>query len=267
VDNGSTANSNKVYIMEEQADGQIKCEYGRVGKSLVTEMKPAHKWTSVYKQKTSAAKGYTDVTELLVESVAQVSVNTDSKVEAIKDAVVKKLVEELMAFANKSIQQNYKVTQEAVSEQQVNAAQEVIDKIRSYIESNKGSDFELIVGTDSQCHHGMKSIKYVTAIVIRKVGNGAQYFYRQEYQNGIPSIRKKIWNEALLTYGILEKVKELTSDVINKDKVIPHVDVGHNGKTKKYINEITSIFLNSGYDVKIKPNRYVASGVADKHSK
>jgi len=133
VDNGSTANSNKVYIMEEQADGQIKCEYGRVGKSLVTEMKPAHKWASVYKQKTSAAKGYTDVTELLVESVAQVSVNTDSKVEAIKDAVVKKLVEELMAFANKSIQQNYKVTQEAVSEQQVNAAQEVIDKISGLV--------------------------------------------------------------------------------------------------------------------------------------
>lgn len=133
VDNGSTSNSNKVYIMEEQADGQIKCEYGRVGKSLVTEMKPSHKWASVYKQKTSAAKGYTDVTELLVESVGQVSVNADSKVEAIKDAVVKKLIEELMAFANKSIQQNYKVTQEAVSEQQVNAAQEVIDKISGLV--------------------------------------------------------------------------------------------------------------------------------------
>jgi len=133
VDNGSTSNSNKVYIMEEQADGQIKCEYGRVGKSLVTEMKPSYKWASVYKQKTSAAKGYTDVTELLVESVGQVSVNADSKVEAIKDAVVKKLVEELMAFANKSIQQNYKVTQEAVSEQQVNAAQEVIDKISGLV--------------------------------------------------------------------------------------------------------------------------------------
>lgn len=34
VDNGLTHQSNKVYIMEEQNDGRIKCEYGRVGKKL-----------------------------------------------------------------------------------------------------------------------------------------------------------------------------------------------------------------------------------------
>jgi poly [ADP-ribose] polymerase len=136
VDNGSTSNSNKVYIMEEQSDGRIKCEYGRVGKSLVTEYKPTSKWASVYKQKTSKTKGYTDVTDLLAEPVEDIdpSAPKDNKVDAIKDAVVKKLVEELMAFANKSIQKNYKVTQEAVSEQQVDAAQEVITAISSLIE-------------------------------------------------------------------------------------------------------------------------------------
>jgi len=52
VDNGKTDNSNKVYIMEELSDGRIKCEYGRVGKSLTTEYKSSSKWSSVYKQKT-----------------------------------------------------------------------------------------------------------------------------------------------------------------------------------------------------------------------
>ncbi len=34
VGNGDTTQSNKVYIMEEQSDGRIKCDYGRVGKNL-----------------------------------------------------------------------------------------------------------------------------------------------------------------------------------------------------------------------------------------
>lgn len=135
VDNGKTDNSNKVYIMEELADGRIKCEYGRVGKSMATEYKPTSKWDSVLKQKLSKAKNYTDVTELLMSKEVVIDNTTpkDNKVDAIKDAIVKKLVEELMAFANKSIQRNYKVTQESVSEQQVNAAQEVISQISGLV--------------------------------------------------------------------------------------------------------------------------------------
>ena len=133
VDNGLTSNSNKVYIMEELSDGRIKCEYGRVGKSLVTEYKPSSKWDSVLKQKLSKTKGYTDVTDLLAEPVVDETKPTNNKVDNIKDEIVKKLVDELMSFANKSIQRNYKVTQEAVSEQQVTAAQEIISNISGLI--------------------------------------------------------------------------------------------------------------------------------------
>ena len=142
VDNGKTDNSNKVYIMEELSDGRIKCEYGRVGKSLVTEFKPSNKWDSVLKQKLSKTKGYTDVTDMLItkEEIVDDTTPKDNKVDAIKDAMVKKLVEELMAFANKSIQKNYKVTQEAVSEQQVNAAQEIITQISGLV--NIGVDIK-----------------------------------------------------------------------------------------------------------------------------
>jgi len=133
VDNGKTDNSNKVYIMEELSDGRIKCEYGRVGRSLTTEYKDSGKWNSVYKQKTGTSKGYTDVTELLAEVVVDDSLPKDNKVDAIPDSVVRKLIEDLMGYANKSIQRNYKVTQEAVSEQQVNAAQEILDSVGGLI--------------------------------------------------------------------------------------------------------------------------------------
>lgn len=130
VENGKTGNSNKVYIMEELSDGRIRCDYGRVGKELTIEYKDKSKWGAVYKQKLSKTKGYTDVTELMVEPVIS---TTGGKTLEISDKEVKQLIDDLMAFANKSIQQNYKVTQEAVSEQQVNAAQDVIDSINKIL--------------------------------------------------------------------------------------------------------------------------------------
>lgn len=134
VDNGKTTNSNKEYIMEEQADGRIKCSYGRVGSTYSVEYKDKHKWESVYKQKTGKSKGYEDVTEYNVTKVeVPTNVVKDDGTETIKDSVVKKLIKELMAFANKSIQRNYKVTQEAVSEQQVNAAQDVVNQVSGLI--------------------------------------------------------------------------------------------------------------------------------------
>lgn len=184
VDNGKTDNSNKVYIMEELPDGRIKCEYGRVGKSLTTEYKPSSKWSSVYKQKTGASKGYTDVTELLAEVVVDETQPKDDKVEAIKDEVVRKLVEELMAFANKSIQRNYKVTQEAVSEQQVTAAQEVLDSIGGLIK----------IGVDIKSVNDMLLKLYT--IIPRKMDN-VKYHLMSEIkdENSLEQAQRLLNNE------------------------------------------------------------------------
>jgi len=134
VDNGMTDNSNKVYIMEELSDGRIKCEYGRVGKSMATVFKEKHEWDKILREKTSTKKGYTDVTEFLAEPVVDAKADASKpKTDDIKNSAVKKLIDELMAFANKSIARNYKVTQDAVSEQQVKAAQEIIDKISAIL--------------------------------------------------------------------------------------------------------------------------------------
>jgi poly [ADP-ribose] polymerase len=130
VDNGLTAQSNKVYIMTEQVDGQIKCEYGRVGRNMTTVYKGKHEWDKIYKQKTSAKKGYKDITELIAEAVQEAE-DTGGSTEAadIADKVVKQLFDELMAFANKSIQKNYKVTQDEVTQAQVDRAQEQLDEV------------------------------------------------------------------------------------------------------------------------------------------
>ena len=143
VDNGSTAQSNKVYIMEELSDGRIKCEYGRVGKALVTVYKQSREWSKVYGNKVSKTKGYTDVTDMITEThVDDGDTKTAStKGGTLKDIVCKKtksLFDDLMAFANKSIQKNYKVTQESVTEAQVDAAQDIITQAVKTLK--KGSD-------------------------------------------------------------------------------------------------------------------------------
>jgi len=200
VDNGSTGNSNKVYIMEELTDGRIKCEYGRVGKSLVEEYKPSSKWDSVLKQKLSKTKGYTDVTDLLAEPVIDESKPLDNKVENIKDDIVKKLIDDLMSFANKSIQRNYKVTQEAVSEQQVRAAQEVITNISGLIQ----------IGVDIK-HINDMLLKLYT-IIPRRMDNVKDYLFSGIEDDGsLTSAQRLIDNEqsALDTMaGQVELIKQ-----------------------------------------------------------
>lgn len=178
VDNGKTGNSNKIYIMEELSDGRIKCNYGRVGKDeLKTEYKNKNKWDSVYKQKLSKTKGYVDVTELIIEPIIG---NNNHKTVAIKDSFVRKLMEDLMSFANKSIKQNYKVTQESVSQQQIDAAQEVINSINAIMQ----------IGVDEKDINDLL-IKLYT-IIPRKMDNVHNYLI-----------------EPITNYHSLNKAKEL----------------------------------------------------------
>lgn len=142
VGNGLTHQSNKVYIMEEQSDGKIKCEYGRVGKALTTVFKNSNEWNKVYKSKINPKKGYKDVTDMIVEAMTEDKdgKSTNSKTADIKCSKVKSLFDDLMAFANKSIQKNYKVTQESVTEAQVDAAQDVLNKAVKLVK--KGMDIK-----------------------------------------------------------------------------------------------------------------------------
>ena len=128
VDNGKTGQSNKVYNMVEQADGQIKCEWGRVGLGLKITMKPSNQWDKIYKSKTSKSKNYTDVTDMISEAIEEVDETNDKTVD-IDDVIVRKLINDLMSYANQSIQKNYKVTQDAVTQAQVDNAQAILDTI------------------------------------------------------------------------------------------------------------------------------------------
>jgi poly [ADP-ribose] polymerase len=205
VDNGQTDNSNKIYIMEELSDGRIQCEYGRVGKNMVTVYKNSNEWNKILKSKVSNTKGYTDVTELLTTIVEVTDNKTNNKTEEIKDSIVKQLIDDLMNFANKSIQKNYKVTQDSVSEQQVNAAQLIIDTIGSL----------LVLGVDKK-HVNDMLLKLYT-IIPRKMDNVRDHLIEDvNDSNSLDLAQKNDWGRTKYIgyYGWASKINQPTKAIV-----------------------------------------------------
>jgi poly [ADP-ribose] polymerase 2/3/4 len=131
----SDQNNNKFYDMRETGDGYFLVEYGRVGARKATETYPLHKWETKYREKLK--KGYKDITDLFKEE-GNVNENgnaatTYKEFKTGRPESVKEFVKLLQSYANKSIQQNYTVSSAAVTQKQVDAAQEKLDNIASHL--------------------------------------------------------------------------------------------------------------------------------------
>jgi len=128
--------------MFEQSDGTFKVVYGRIESTAVEHSYPVSDWDKKYREKTK--KGYEDITHLYTEDIAE-AIDTASgptQVAAIQNSMVKQLIDELQAFANKTIKENYTVSQEDVTQAQVDEAQKVIDRLVEKLRDN-GTAIEL----------------------------------------------------------------------------------------------------------------------------
>jgi len=116
----TSRNNNKFYDMIEE-DGQITATWGRVDVTKSVSLYPSHKWDSIIKSKLK--KGYKDVTNLRVIDTEVIDF------QSIGDNVINQIVTELQDFANKSEQRNYTVSSDAVTQQQVDEAQKILDNL------------------------------------------------------------------------------------------------------------------------------------------
>lgn len=125
----TASNNNKYYSMQENDDGSISVDYGRVGVTSTKMTYPLGKrsWESLYNSKVK--KGYVDQTQLRVVPSAGGSFLT------IKDSGVSSLVTLLTGYAKQSVVDNYTVTSEAVTQAQVDRAQEILDKVPGLLRS------------------------------------------------------------------------------------------------------------------------------------
>lgn len=142
--------------------------------------------------------------------------------------------------------------------------EEIIDFI-----NEKKSYYRIMIGTDSEIEN--ENVDFVSAVVIHRVGFGARFFYRRwkkenEGQNNkFYLIHQRIWEEVINSLELAQKLSEYL-----KNKKVPvnfevHIDVGYNGQTKEIIQELINYIRTYGLEVKVKPESFAASKVADRY--
>jgi poly [ADP-ribose] polymerase 2/3/4 len=123
-------NSNKFYTMTENDNGTFTANWGRVGASGDSQVKPMSHWDKVYKEKTK--KGYKDQTDLFVVETVVAKPEEKKEFRDDRSSFVVRLVKKLQSWAKGSIAENYTVSSEQVTQKQVDAAQALLDKIVQY---------------------------------------------------------------------------------------------------------------------------------------
>lgn len=155
--------------------------------------------------------------------------------------------------------------------------EDVVNHIVNFVRRDPRGVYTLAIGTDSQVKS--KSTTFVSAIMIYRLGKGAWgCMSKYSTPRRITNLREKISIETLFTQqiaymftpNILDKILEIVLPYLDKGAEFHHevhIDIGKKGETKKLINEMTSYFAGMGFDTKIKPDSYVASGYADRYTK
>ncbi|MGB9812944.1 MAG: ribonuclease H-like YkuK family protein [Thermovenabulum sp.] len=142
---------------------------------------------------------------------------------------------------------------------------ETVEDIIGYMEEDPKAQYKLIIGTDSQ---EKDNTCFVTAIIIHRVGKGARYYYRKKVMALIKNLRQRVYTETSLSLEAVNSIKnELEKTNYKNMDVEIHVDIGQNGDTKELIKEVVGWVMGSGFRVKIKPQAYGATKVADRFTK
>jgi len=131
-------------------------------------------------------------------------------------------------------------------------------------------------------------------VAILRIGKGGRYFWLKIYDPRKFDLRTRIYQEAVISLGlagaILETELEMhgmqldlgkpinaafdslqkdagttEKEIILSNELEIHVDIGTVGPTKEMIKEIVGMVKGSGFFVKIKPESFAASSLADKH--
>lgn len=151
---------------------------------------------------------------------------------------------------------------------------ELIKKIKLFLEEDPHASYSLVIGTDSHEKSGKeadrKTINLVTAIVVHRKGFGGRYFWKRKEVENIYSLRQKIYAETLESLDFARSFIPMLKKNLNGNSpdynLEIHVDVGEHGDTRDMIKEVVGMVTGNGFIAKTKPYSYAASYVADKHT-
>jgi len=143
-------------------------------------------------------------------------------------------------------------------------------------------DYEIWVGSDSQVHRKKRKVKYITCIVLYRIGKGGRVFRNQEWQSLPPRDKTKNRNErkalsmALLKERLTKEVWHSVQTGFDLQPLVPKnaqliVDVDLNKspkyKSNDYFQELVGMVTGSGFRCRAKPDSWAAMCAADRYSK
>lgn len=119
-------NNNKYYKMIPHGDSWI-AEYGRIGYEPQKMTYSMNVWEKKYKEKIK--KGYVDQSDLTEDLFSVPKNKPEAKWKPILNSSVAQIVERLQSMAKDAVQRNYNVSSKKVTQEMVNEAQNILNKM------------------------------------------------------------------------------------------------------------------------------------------
>lgn len=133
-------NHNKDYEMEQLTDTQFVARFGRYGAAKQEKVYSLSMWDKLYDQKIK--KGYKDITNLVAIKATK---SKTAGYKPIEDEAVRKLIDDLLSYANEYVKSVYSVSKKTVTLQMVKAAQEKIDSLWDISQGDDISEFNHVL--------------------------------------------------------------------------------------------------------------------------
>ena len=122
----------------------------------------------------------------------------------------------------------------------------------------RGDRHVVHVGTDSQ-RHGYHT-NFVTVVAVIDPGCGGRVFYRRRRSPRTRSLAEKLFREAELS---LQAAVLLNEDIAHD--IVVHVDANQDNRhqSSKYVRALAGMVVGHGFQVRVKPDSWCATHVAD----
>ncbi|MCD1257724.1 ribonuclease H-like YkuK family protein [Paenibacillus athensensis] len=156
----------------------------------------------------------------------------------------------------------------------------VFERIVRFMKLTPCARYKLMIGTDCQVHPG--HTKFITGVVIQRMGAGAWACYRQVvWPRTVVSIQEKLsaetdYSEEIALFFDRQRRSKLEEIVLPFRyegaalELFIHIDAGSDtlrNRTAAFVEEMAGRVESLGMVPVIKPDAYVASAYANRHSK
>jgi len=146
----------------------------------------------------------------------------------------------------------------------------IIEEIKDTVKST--SDHRIIIGVDSQPRCQMTVVVKVITIITNDIEKKRKYFYEKtKIKNHSPDMYNRIMQECMSSIELALRVRSSDEWINSLANIEVHLDV-NSPESKTKTSRISNMLQNMvrGHNIEtvcIKPDSWVASSIADRHTK